>query len=70
MSARLVLPDPVTGGLDSAQLQTALLDLCAYGFAILERRAHARQLYAVARDRQLSIRLPQRTSGGWRVELM
>lgn len=70
MSARFALPAPVTGGLDSEQLQTALLDLCVHGFAIVERRVHARQLYGVARERQLSIRLPQPTSGGWRVELM
>lgn len=69
MCARLMLSAPVTGDLDNAQLQTALLDLCDHGFAILERRAHARQLYTTARARQLAVRLPQPGSGGWRVEL-
>lgn len=69
MCARLLLPGPGPGDLDTAQLQTAVYDLCVHGFAIVESHIHARQLYTTARDRRLSVRLPQATSGGWRVEL-
>ena len=77
MSARLALSvpfspnlDPVPPhGLDPEQLQTALTDLCGHTFAIVEQRVHAQQLYATARDRRIPVRLPQRSSGGWRVEL-
>lgn len=56
-------------GLDPDQLRVAIEDLCAHGFAVVDERIHARQLYSAAGARRLEVRLPVSIGERWRVEL-
>ncbi|MFO7892195.1 MAG: hypothetical protein R6U63_00555 [Longimicrobiales bacterium] len=68
MNHTLHLTNPPTD-LDPDQLHVALVDLCVHGFAVMEERIHARQLYRAATARRLEARLPVSIGGRWRVDL-
>lgn len=68
MNDTLHLANPPTD-LDPDQLRFALADLCVHGFAVLDERTHARQLYRTATAQRLEARLPMSIGGRWRVEL-
>lgn len=69
MNHTLHLANPAVD-LDPDQLRVALADLCVHGFAVVEERIHARQLYRAATAQRLEVRLPVSIGERWRVELV